>query len=239
VLRAHPVGDGAVSLDGALTEAEWFAADSLTDLRQREPHEGAPASERTVVRVLVSATTLYIGVRAYDETPRLIRASQLRRDADLTVDDNVTILIDSFRDRRGAFVFRTNPNGARWDAQLNGFEDLNENWTGVWDVAASRDAAGWTAEFRIPFRTLRFHPGETRFGFNVERLIRRKNEDALWRSWRRTEGLLQLLRAGELSELPPLGGRRDVAIRPFVLGRETLAEREPDGVVAIPGGSSV
>lgn len=238
MLRAHPVEDGAVRLDGALNEAEWFAADSLTDLRQREPHEGAPASERTVVRVLVSATALYIGVRAYDEAPRLLRASQLRRDADLSVDDNVTLLIDSFRDRRGAFVFRTNPNGARWDAQLNGFEDLNENWTGVWDVAATRDAAGWTAEFRIPFRTLRFHPGETRFGFNVERLIRRKNEDALWRSWRRTEGLLQLLRAGELSELPPLGGRRDVEIRPFVLGRETLAKREPDGVVATPGGSS-
>src|SRR2546422_300081 len=84
---------------------------------------------------------------------RGVRASQLRRDADLSSDDNVQLLIDSFNDRRSAFVFGTNPNGAMWDAQFSGVDDLNENWNGVWDVAVSRDSAGWTAEFRIPLRS--------------------------------------------------------------------------------------
>ncbi len=94
-------------------------------------------------------------VRAYDSDRSGIRASQLRRDADLSSDDNVTILIDSRRDRRGAFLFRTNPNGAMWDAQLVGLDNLNENWNGVWEVATARDSVSWTPESLIPMRTLR------------------------------------------------------------------------------------
>src|SRR4029077_19422382 len=94
--------------------------------------------------------TLFILLRCYDSNMRGVRASQLRRDADLSSDDNVQLLIDSYNDRRSAFVFATNLNGAMWDAQFSGVDDLNANWNGVWDVAVSRDSAGWTAEFRIP-----------------------------------------------------------------------------------------
>src|SRR5436309_1079336 len=138
-----------VTLDGRLDEPVWAAADSIDDFRQREPLEGLHATERTVVKVARDADALYIAVRCYDSNMRGVRASQLRRDADLASDDNVRLLIDSFNDRRSAFVFGTNPNGAMWDAQFSGVDDLNENWNGVWEVAVSRDSAGWTAEFRI------------------------------------------------------------------------------------------
>ena len=211
---------GRIRLDGRLDEPDWLRTDSLTDLRQREPLTGEPATERTTVRVLRDASALYVGVRAYDETPHRIRATQLRRDADLSSDDNVQLLIDSFHDRRGAFVFGTNPNGARWDAQLTDLDNLNENWNGIWDVAVARDPGGWTAEFRIPFATLRFRSGtDVRFGFNVRRFIRRKNEQDLWRSWGRTEGLYQLLRAGELREIGPVVRARDVELYPYMLAR--------------------
>lgn len=229
----HVAADG-IRLDGRLDEPAWAATDSITDFRQREPREGAPATERTTVRVLAGSDALYIAVRAYDTSPQAMRATQLRRDADLTVDDNVTLLIDSFRDRRGAFLFRTNPKGARWDAQLVGFEDPDENWNGIWDVATTRDSAGWTAEFRIPLRTLRYHAGETAFGFNVQRFIRRKNEETLWRSWGRTEGLIQLLQEGTLAGFDPLRRGRDLELRPYVLGRASLAERDVDGTVTAP-----
>src|SRR4029079_5144246 len=127
------------------------------------------------------------------------------RDADLSVDDNVRLLIDSFHDRRSGFVFATNPNGAMWDAQIAGLESLDENWNGIWDVAATRDSLGWSAEFHIPFRTLRFRAGSSSaFGFNVRRFIRRKNEEALWQSWRRSQGFYQLLNTGELTGLGTL-----------------------------------
>src|SRR5438067_8470765 len=89
-----------VTLDGRLDEPFWAAADSSDDFRQREPLEGSPTTERTVVRVAHDADALYIVVRCYDSNMRSVRASQLRRDADLSSDDNVRLLIDSCAGRR-------------------------------------------------------------------------------------------------------------------------------------------
>ena len=226
----------SVRLDGRLDEADWPRADSITDLRQREPAVGEPATERTVVKVLRDASALYIGVRADDGEPTRIRATQLRRDADLSSDDHVLLLIDSFHDRRGAFVFGTNPNGARWDAQLSDVDNLNQDWNGIWDVAARRDGNGWTAEFRIPFQTLRFRARtDVRLGFNIERFIRRKNERDLWRSWGRAEGLYQLLNAGELSEMGTLRRGRAVELYPYVLSRVIEPEHDSTGTRVADG----
>ncbi|HET7564387.1 MAG TPA: DUF5916 domain-containing protein, partial [Gemmatimonadaceae bacterium] len=217
-------------LDGRLDEPFWATADSITDFRQREPLEGASASERTVVKVVRDGEALYIGVRAYDRDVAGIRATQLRRDADLSSDDNITLLIDGFHDHRSGFLFRTNANGAMWDAQLAGLDDENENWNGIWDIATSRDSTGWTAEFRIPFRTLRFRSGGSpTFGFNVRRFIRRKNEEDLWRSYGRTQGLTQLQNEGALVRLEGLTRQRNIALLPYVLGQAIESEHDVTG----------
>ena len=219
-----------VGFDGRLTGPDWARADSIVEFHQREPFAGAPASQRTVVKVIRDAEAMYVGVRAYDTAAWLIRARQFRRDADLSSDDNVQLLIDSYHDRRGAFLFATNPNGARWDAQLTDLDNLNENWNGIWDVAVTRDSGGWTAEFRIPFRTLRFQPSaDQRFGFNVRRFIRRTNEQDLWRSWGRSEGLYQLLNAGELAGLGILTYSRGIEISPYLLSRAIEPEHDSLG----------
>jgi hypothetical protein len=236
-VRLHvATATAAIPFNGRLDSPVWASADSISDFRQREPAAGAAASERTVVKALRDARALYVLVRAYDGDARLVRASELRRDADLSSDDNIQLLIDSFHDRRGAFVFGTNPKGAMWDAQLVGIDDLNEDWNGIWEVVTTRDAAGWTAEFRIPFRTLRYHRGDDlRFGFNVRRFIRRKNEEDLWRSWGRGEGLYQLLTAGELTGLGALDRVRDVEAYPYVLARATAAPHDSAGATTGDG----
>ncbi len=48
-LRVAPLA-GEVRLDGLPDEAAWRLADSLTDVTQREPTSGAPATDSTVVR---------------------------------------------------------------------------------------------------------------------------------------------------------------------------------------------
>jgi hypothetical protein len=239
VLRAR----GTVKLERTLADEAWSRADSITDFRQREPIEGAPSSERTVVKVLRDAEALYVAVHAYDRDPGAIRASQLRRDTDLSSDDNITLLIDSFHDRRSAFLFQTNPNGAMWDAQFSGVDNLNPDWNGIWDVAVSRDATGWTAEFRIPFRTLRFQAGAgATFGFNVRRFVRRKNEESLWRGWGRTQGIYHLLAEGDLVGLGVLERSRNIALMPYVLGRavapehDSIGTRVSDGFLGGKGG---
>ena len=118
---------GEVHLDGRLDETFWATADSITELRQREPEEGSPCTERTVLKLIRDRDALYIGVHAFDRDVRGIRATQLRRDASLDADDNITLLIDSFHDRRSGFVFGTNPNGAMWDAQFTGVDEVDDS----------------------------------------------------------------------------------------------------------------
>jgi len=200
--------------------------------------EGAPASERTVVHVLRDAGALYVGVRLYDREPSRLRATQLRRDADLwDNDDMVTLLIDGLRDRRSGFLFGTNPNGAMWDAEITLQDEMNENWNGIWEVAVSRDSAGWTAEFRIPLRTLRFRAGTTAaFGFNVQRSIRRKNEEDLWRGFGRTQGFFRQQYEGEIAGLGSLERPRDVDFRPYALGRAVADDHDLAGNAVGGGG---
>jgi hypothetical protein len=229
---------GQLRIDGRLDEADWARADSVTDFRQREPEVGAAATERTVAKVLRDDDGLIIGIRAADREPALIRATQLRRDADLESDDYLTLLIDSFHDRRNGFLFATNPNGAMWDAQLVGTEGEDDNWNGIWTVATTRDEGGWAAEFRIPFRTLRFESGGgAAFGFNVRRFIRRKNEEVLWQAWGRQQGLRRLQYAGDLVGLGVLTRARDIELKPFVLARAYAPERDVDGMTTSPASS--
>ncbi len=229
IVRATTV-ETAVPMGGQLTASVWMGADSIVDLRQRDPVEGAQGSERTVVKVLHDRDALYVAVRAWDRAASRIRATQLRRDADLSADDNVMILIDSFHDRRGGFLFQTNANGARWDAQITNQDNINQDWNGIWDVATSRDSAGWTAIFRIPFRTLRFESGAgAAFGFNIRRFIRRRNEEDLWSGWRRTEGIYQLAAEGELVGLGGVSRARDIEVKPYVLADAYQAPHDSVG----------
>jgi hypothetical protein len=221
----------SVRLDGRLDEPFWATADSVADLRQREPLQGAPASERTVVRVVRDAKALYVGVRLHDSDASQRTATQWRRDANLEdYDDMVTLLIDGLRDQRSGFVFGTNANGAMWDAQITLQDNADENWNGIWQVATSRDSAGWTAEFRIPFQTLRFHDqADATFGFNVRRSIPGKNEEDLWQGWGRTQGLYRQQYEGAIVGLGPLGRGRDVELRPYALGRAVASDHDLSG----------
>ena len=219
-------------LDGRLDEAPWAAADSIDDFFQRDPTEGAPASERTVVRFVATAEGLWIGLWAYDRLPSAIRRAQLRRDADFETDDSFTVMLSPTADQRTAFLFSVNPNGALYDAEVVNFEQESKEWDGIWDARAMVTAGGWQAEVLIPWQTLRYSRDRDGWGVNVRRFIRRKNESALWRAWRRSEGIRFLERAGQLQgfaaastateALPP---RAVVEMRPYVALTQRLAER--------------
>ena len=62
-----PVLDGAV-----LDDPAWALAPPATGFVQTQPDEGRPASERTEVRIVYTADTLYFGVICYDTDPSAI-----------------------------------------------------------------------------------------------------------------------------------------------------------------------
>lgn len=232
-----------MQLDGRFGESVWASADSVVDFTQRDPDEGTPVSERTVVRFVAATDGLWIGVWAYDREPGRIRHAQLRRDADLGSDDSFTIALDAQRDRRSGFLFSVNPNGALQDAEILSFESQNTQWDGVWDARARIVHDGWTAEIFIPWQTLRYPAGATDWGLNMQRFIRRKNETSLWRAWRRPEGIRFLEREGTLSGLTGLPGRARAEVRPYAASTGRLAERAyndegRDSVVVQRGGDA-
>src|SRR5690349_4554372 len=66
-----------IKIDGRLDEPAWSQAEAATDFRQESPTEGAPASEKTEVRVLYDSKNVYLGIRAYDSEPAKIKARDL------------------------------------------------------------------------------------------------------------------------------------------------------------------
>jgi hypothetical protein len=209
--------DAGIKVDGILDDPAWQNAAPIGSLIQREPDEGAPATEQTEVRVLYTASTLYLGVLCRDRTPNAIVSTQLTRDAELETDDNVTIVIDPFLDHRNGFLFQVNPAGARVDGQIaNNAEHMTLDWDGIWDASARITDDGWAAEFAIPFKTLRFKPGQTVWGLNVERLIKRRNESDRWATPRRDSWISNLDLAGTLEGIEGIHQGRGLDIRPYV-----------------------
>ncbi|HEX6038194.1 DUF5916 domain-containing protein [Longimicrobium sp.] len=164
----------AIHLDGRLDDAAWAAATPITTFTQMDPEEGRPASEATEARILYDDEALYVGVRMHDRGRVNTRLG--RRDMNLGDSDWAGVVIDSYHDHRTAYSFDVNPSGVRRDAlKTDGGDDMT--WDAVWDAAAHRDSAGWTAEYRIPFSQLRFSPAtEQTWGIQVERIIGRRNE---------------------------------------------------------------
>ena len=220
-----------IHLDGIPDEPAWFTADSITEFTQREPREGAPASHRTVVRVLAAPDGLWFGFWCYDQNPSGIVRSQLRRDADLDSDDHVAFVLDPQGDRRSGYYFAVNANGAMSDGELQGIEEVGGDWNGVWDARARVGSEGWTAEVFIPFQTLRYRRDDGSWGFNVGRYLRTENEDVLWRGWRRQQGLLFLDEEGRLAGLGALPARRLTEWRPYASATAQDYQRDyaPDG----------
>ncbi|MEP6782818.1 MAG: DUF5916 domain-containing protein [Acidobacteriota bacterium] len=226
------------TIDGRVDEAIWQTVQPYTTFTQQDPIEGAPASEKTEVRVLVGKGHVYVSVIAFDSDPSKIIVSQARRDASLTDTDSVIIVFDTFNDRQNAFVFGTNPLGIEYDGQLaregqtsgitfaggaagtqrGGISAFNPNWDGDWTVKSQITDRGWETEMAIPLKTLRYTPGTNQtWGFNVLRNIRHKNEQVYLAPIPRGYDIYRVSLAAKMTGLD-LPARRDIKVIPYVLG---------------------
>jgi len=175
-VHASRLQGSAITIDGVLSEAAWAAAVPVTDFTQREPDEGAAATERTDVRVLYDNDAVYVGARLYDRSPDSVMAQLARRDRIVSA-DRFLVFLDSYHDRRTGFFFGINAAGTLYDGTLYNDDWDSDTWDGVWEGSASRDSAGWTAELKIPYSQLRFQRQQAnRWGINFKREIARRNE---------------------------------------------------------------
>src|SRR5437763_9508034 len=217
-IQAVRVAD-TIKIDGLLDEPAWSLAQPATEFLQQQPSEGASASERTEVRFLFDDKSIYFGIHAFDSDAKHIKARELLHDADFSNDATIAIALDTYHDRRNAFRFIVNPLGTQQDALITDEgRDINITWNGSWISAGRIDDQGYTVEIEIPLTTLRFKEGIESWGFNISRIIRRKNEESLWTSWQRSFGLERVSQAGELNGLKEVRRRRVREIKPYASG---------------------
>ncbi len=216
---AYQLNGSKITVDGRLNENIWDEVPRQGEFLQRNPEDGAPASQETEFSVAYDDEYLYVGVHAFDDNPSEIISILTRRD-ESSPSDWVYISIDSYYDRRTAFEFGLNAAGVKQDLRRYDDDNADFDWEAVWEGAVAHDPQGWTAEFAIPFRELRFNSGaELTWGLNVYReLPRNDNELAIWSHWSHEEtGFVS--NYGTLTGLSGVQAKQPLYISPYILGQ--------------------
>ena len=234
---AMPITAQAVRANGEVSDEAWRRASAIDAFVQREPEEGGRPSQRTEFRVVYDASTLFVKVHAFDTDPDRIVSYLTRRDAD-SPSDWIRVLIDSYHDRRTAFEFGVNPAGVKEDRYWSDDTNRDDSWDAVWDVKVTRDATGWSAEFRIPFSQLRFTPGDTlTFGFAVTRSIGRLNETSTWPLLARSaNGYVSSF--GELGGLSMHAAPKKIELVPYTVASLTRQRSEGNALISPSAGDA-
>ncbi len=224
-----PRVESEIVVDGVLDEAPWQGAAVLRSFHQYRPVDGRPAEDSTVVRVWYSPTAIHFGIVAFDRDPTGVRATLADRD-NIGSDDQVTVYLDTFNDRRRAYFFGSNPLGVQDDGVRaeggfvasfqSGIVDRNPDF--LYQTSGRRTNSGWTVEMRIPFKSLRYGSADVQtWGINVVRLTQRTQYEDTWTDVRRA-GASFLAQAGTIT------GIRDIK-------RGVVTELQPTLTAGLPG----
>lgn len=217
-----------IILDGVLNEESWKNTAVLSDFLTTEPIEKGTPSSPTFVRVIANEKEVIIGVECKDSNPNEIVRFSKKRDAKITYEDHIKIVLDPFLDGQSGYIFAVNAFAARYDALVsNRGESENEDWDAIWEAQATIHESGWTVEIRIPIQSLNFKKGESRWGFNIERRIQRNQETIRWANVQRDQWFIQTSRAGYLTNLPEFSYGLGLNIRPSLVNK--LSKIGPDG----------
>ncbi|MCA9320820.1 MAG: carbohydrate binding family 9 domain-containing protein [Planctomycetes bacterium] len=226
-------------IDGELDEEAWEGAAVVEGFRQVEPDEGGPPSESTRIRLLLDRDFIFLGIECRDRDPDGIIATQMARDASLEGDDRVAFVLDTFHDRRNGYFFEINAAGARGDALIENSGGFNRDWDAIWYGASRIDAAGWQAEIAIPFKSISFDAATETWGFNVDRVIRRRNERVRWSSPRQDLNLYSMADAGIITAIRDIEQGLGLDLKPYVSASYRRDILRDDQELEIDGGLDV
>jgi hypothetical protein len=181
---------------------------------QRQPGDGTPASEETVAYLSHDRRALYVVFVCRDREPQAVRARLARRE-DIAADDLVGVFLDTFHDRRRAYVFLANPRGVQRDALLTEGQGEDGSFDTLWESRGQLTPTGYVVWMAIPFRSLRFSGGgEQSWGVGLMRSIPRTTEEVFWPFIsRRVDGVVPQLAALQISRTPTPG--RNLQLIPY------------------------
>ena len=220
-------------IDGnVLDDPVWKNISQTTGFIQQSPDEGKPASEKTIVKIAFTNDHFYLSVICYSDQPENIIINDTRRDSPLDDMDSFIFILDTFNDNQNGYAFGTNAAGIEYDAQITkGGENIarigrfssgaggafNINWDGSWTVRTKIHNDRWSAEFKIPFKTLRYKSEKTQeWGVNFQRVNASIQEVSHWSPINRQFTVNRLISAGALTGVsPPLS--QNIKFIPYFL----------------------
>lgn len=215
---------GPIDIDGKLSELDWAQAEPML-LTQQSPHPGQISPYKTEVKVLIYRDALIFGFHCYDPRPKAIQVHTLQRDG-LADDDTVSVLLDTFGDKRTGYYFQINEAAARFDGLISGLASFSTDWDGIWNARTARTPDGWSAEIWIPAQTLNFAGGNTRWGLQLDRSVARDQTELRWASPVLDANLYDMSRAGDMELLSPLKQGLGLEFAPYTSGT-MLRDFEP------------
>ena len=220
-------------IDGnVLDDPAWKNISQTTGFIQQSPYEGKQASEKTIVKIAFTKDHFYLSVVCYTNQTENIIINDTRRDSPLDDMDSFIFILDTFNDNQNGYAFGTNAAGIEYDAQITkGGENIarigrfssgaggafNINWDGSWVVKTKIHNDRWSAEFEIPFKTLRYKSEKTQeWGVNFQRVNASIQEVSHWSPINRQFTVNRLISAGALTGVsPPLS--QNIKFIPYFL----------------------
>jgi len=184
VLMARRIKEDII-IDGVIDRA-WATADSACNFFQLRPHFNQPPSRTTCAKLLTGEKALYCLIRCEDERKNIQRTTGKLDDFG---GDVVSLMIDTFGDKRTAYKFAVSASGVRMDCRLlDDARNRDYSWDGVWFAAAKIYDTGYVIEMEIPYRSIQYDEKLMAWGLDFDRWIPAEVEDLYWCSYAENEG---------------------------------------------------
>ena len=217
ILNIHETSTPFV-IDGR-EEDSWKEHDIASDFYMVLPMDTSSAKVRTDVRMAYDKDNLYLIALCYHAVEGRYFVESMRRDFVFGKNDNFLVFIDPFEDRTNGFSFGANAAGAQWDGTMYAGGSVDLNWDNKWKSEVTYDDEKWVFEMAIPFTTIRYKKGITKWGINFSRLDLKTTEKSSWAPVPRQFPTASLAYTGTLQwdKAPPEPGL-NISVIPYVAG---------------------
>ncbi len=163
-------------IDGKLDDPVWQQASRFERFVTFKPDFGKPTSEKTIVLMTYDRTNIYFAFDCRDSEPSKIKAAMSKRDG-IDMDDWIGVVLDTFGDKQGGYLFEVNPLGVQMDGMINADGNGDSSFDTVWESKGFIHDGGYSAEVAVPFKSLRYpFRKKLTMGLLVSRYIGRKSE---------------------------------------------------------------
>ena len=208
-----------VILDGSVDEPAWQAAEVASDFWMVLPMDTSRANVRTDVRMTYDDHNVYLSAVCFlGDVPGPYIVESLRRDWSFSKNDNFIFFMDTFDDQTNGFTFGTNAAGAQWDGLLYEGGKANLSWDNKWTSVVKNYSDRYVLEMAIPFKTIRYKKGISRWGINFSRLDLKTTEKSSWTPIQRQFPTASLALTGVLIwDQPPPQPGPNISLIPYAL----------------------